>query len=76
MAEWQGRLRATARGWNGYQNKSQHTKLALEKKILLPLLSWLKPVTIQSQVWCSNHWAIPTPHLMYNETHSNLQDMS
>ena len=32
-------LRATAvtRGWNGYQNKSQHRKLTLENKILLPL---------------------------------------
>ena len=29
-------LRATAvtRGWNGYQNKSQHKRLTLEKKIL------------------------------------------
>ena len=28
-------LRATAvtRGWNGYRNKSQHTKLTLEKQI-------------------------------------------
>ena len=32
-------LRATAVtwGWNGYQNKSQHRKLTLEKKILPPL---------------------------------------
>ena len=31
-------LRATVvtRGWNGYQNKSQHRKSTLEKKILLP----------------------------------------
>ena len=34
-------LRATAvtRGWNGYQNKSQHKKLTLEKSILPPLLT-------------------------------------
>ena len=33
-------LRATALtpGWNGYPNKSQHTKLIIEKKILPPLL--------------------------------------
>ena len=40
---WQNnrdRLHATAitQGWNGYQNKSQHRKLTLEKKILPPLL--------------------------------------
>ena len=53
-------LRASAviRGWNGYRNKSQHRKLTLEKKILLP---GLKPGTFWSQVWHSNHWAIPTP---------------
>ena len=35
-----GLLCATAvtRGWNGYRNKSQHTKLTMEKKILPPLL--------------------------------------
>ena len=45
-------LRATAvtRGWNGYQNKSQHRKL-----------QGLEPVTFQSWVWYSNHWAIPAP---------------
>ena len=29
---------AVTRGWNGYRNQSQHKKLTLEKKILLPLL--------------------------------------
>ena len=55
-------LRATAvtRGWNGYQNKSQHRKLTLEKKILAPLLQGFEPVTFQSQVRHSNHWAIPS----------------
>ena len=47
--------------WNGYRNKSQDRKLTLEKKILLPLLQGFKPTTFQSQVWCSNHWAIPAP---------------
>ena len=47
--------------WNGYRNKSQDRKLTLEKKILLPLLQGFEPTTFQSQVWCSNHWAIPAP---------------
>ena len=40
-----GLSRATAvtRGWNGYQNKSQHTELTMEKKILPPLLQGLNP---------------------------------
>ena len=40
-------LRATAatRGWNRYQNNSQHRKLTLEKKILPPLLPGLEPTT-------------------------------
>ena len=54
-------LRATAVtwGWNGYQNKSQHRKLTLEKKILPPLLQGFKLTTFQSRVRRSNHWAIP-----------------
>ena len=50
------------RGWNGYQNKNQHRKLALEKKILQSLLPGLEPGTFWSWVRHSNHWAIPTPH--------------
>ena len=59
----QGLLRATAvtRGWNGYRNKSQHRKLTLEKKILLPLQQGFEPTTFQSRVRHSNHWAIPAP---------------
>ena len=45
-------------GWTKYQNKSQHRKLTLEKKILLPLLQGFEPVTFWSQVQHSNHWAI------------------
>ena len=53
-------LRATAvtQGWNGYRNKSQHRKLTLEKKILLP---GFEPTTFQSWVRRSNHLAIPAP---------------
>ena len=62
----QGLLHATAvtRGWNGYWNKSQHRKLTMEKKILLPLQQGFEPTTFQSLVQCSNHWAIPTPAVM------------
>jgi len=42
-----------------YQNKSQHGRLTLEKKILPPLLQGLKPTAFQSQVRRSNHGAIP-----------------
>ena len=54
-------LRATAvtRGWNRYQNKSQHRKLTLEKKILPPLPQGFEPTTFQSRVQRSNHWAVP-----------------
>ena len=54
-------LRATVvtRGWNGYQNKSQHRKLTLEKKIIPLLLQGFEPATFQSRVRRSNHWAIP-----------------
>ena len=56
-------LRATVvtRGWNGYRNKSQHRKSALEKKILPPFQQGFEPATFQSRVRRSNHWAIPAP---------------
>ena len=34
--------------WNGYQNKSQHRKLTLEKKIIPPLLQGFEPTTFKS----------------------------
>ena len=49
------RTTAVTRGWNGYQNKSQHRKSTLEKKILPLLLQGFEPSTFQSQVWHSNH---------------------
>ena len=55
------RAAAVTQGWNGYWNKSQHRKLTLEKKILLPLLPGLEPTTFQSWVWHSNHWTIHGP---------------
>ena len=68
-----GLLRATAvtQGWNGYQNKSQHRKLTLDKKILLPLLQGFEPATFRSRVRCSNHWAIPTP-FKWGETKASI----
>ena len=56
-------LRATVvtQGWNGYRNKSQHRKSTLEKKILPPFQQGFEPVTFQSRVRRSNHWAIPAP---------------
>ena len=46
-------LHATAvtRVWNRYQNKSQHRKSTLEKKILLLLLPGFETTTFQSRVW-------------------------
>ena len=35
------------RGWNGYRNKSQNRKLALQKEILPPLLRGFEPATFQ-----------------------------
>jgi len=52
------------RGRNRYWNKSQHRKLTLEKKTVLPLLLGFKPATFQSWVWQSNHWAIPVPKVV------------
>ena len=65
----QGLLRATAvtRGWNRYQNKSQHRKWTLEKKILLPLQQGFEPAIFRSRVRRSNHWAIPAPR-KWNQT--------
>ena len=64
-------LRATAvtRGWNGYRNKSQNRKLTVEKKILQPLQPGLEPGTFRS-----NHWAIPTPHDIYDWNHWSAVD--
>ena len=54
LAEWPGSLMCHCCNAEAEQtlNKSQHAKLAREKKILLPLLPGLKLTTLQSQVWC------------------------
>ena len=43
---------AVTRGWNGYQNKSQHRKLSLEKKISPPPPT---PHCRDSNPWLFNH---------------------
>ena len=55
------RASAVTRGWNGYQNKSQHRKLNLEKKILPPLLSGLETETLRSRVRRSTTELSPLP---------------
>ena len=47
--------------WNRYWNKSQHRKLTLQKKSLLPPLLTLEPATLGSQVQHSDRWAMPAP---------------
>ena len=63
LAEWLGSFMChcgnTGVGW--MPNKSQHTKLTLEKKILLPLLTGFKLATFWSRVWSSNQQAILAP---------------
>ena len=72
----QNLLHATAVtwGWNKYQSKSQHRKLTLEKKkILPPLLQGCEPATFQSWVRCSNHCAIPTPYSIWHHMVTSVQ---
>ena len=64
QGDW-GLLCAAAVTWvEQTPNKSQHTKLILEKKIRPPLLLGFKLTTFQSQVRCSYQQAIPT-HVTY-----------
>ena len=51
----------------GTPNKSQHTKLTLEKNILLLLLPGFKLTTFRSQVTCSYLQAVPVCSLIMNE---------
>ena len=71
---WQndrGLLRATAvtRGWNGHRNRSQHTKLTLEKKILPPLLQGFELATFRSRVQRSNQQTIQHNNTLYDQFH-------
>ena len=63
LAEWLGSFMCHC-GNTGVErtpNKSWHTKLTLEKKILPPLLLGFELATFQSQIQRSNQQAIPTP---------------
>ena len=54
-------------GWNGYQNKSQHRKLTLEKKILPLLLPGLEPKTFWS--WVCHYTTEPSPLSQFLTVH-------
>ena len=62
LAQWPGSFTCHCSNMGVEQtlNKSQHTKLTLEKKILLPLLLGFKLPTFQSWVCRSNQPAITT----------------
>ena len=70
LAEWPGLFPCycSNTGWNVDWNKSQHRKLTLKKKIILPLQLGLEPMTFQSWVWHSNHWSTPGPRMQQNIT--------
>ena len=55
-------LCATAVTWGRTPNKTLHTKLTQEKKILLPLLSGFQLATFQSGAWRSYQQALPAPY--------------
>ena len=60
LAEWPGYFTCycSNTGVERTPNKSQHTKLTLEKKILSPPLLGFELATFQSRVQCSNQQAI------------------
>ena len=72
-----GLLRATAvtRGMERTPNKSQHTKLILEKNILLPLLPGFELATFRSRLRRSNQQANPAPGYRYRSDYRNHQCM-
>ena len=63
LAEWPGYFTCHC-GNTGVERtpKSQHTKLTLKKKILLPLLPGFELATFRSRVRRSNELAIQAPH--------------
>ena len=66
LAEWPGSFtcHCSTTGVEWTLNKSQHTKLTLERKILLPLLLRVELATFQAWVWRSanNFQAILAPN--------------
>ena len=53
-------------------NKSQHTELTLEQKILPPLLPGFELATFRSRVRRSNQQAIPAPIVYTKYTQMNV----
>ena len=51
-------------GWNGYQNKSQHRKLTLEKKIILP--------KVLSCLLCAHMWSAALMFYQYFPVHEGI----
>ena len=68
-AEWLGSFmcHCSNTGVERTPNKSQHTKLTLEKKILPPLLPGFELTTFRSRVWRSYQPAILDPHSLYSK---------
>ena len=62
LAEWPGSFTCPCSnpGVERTPNKSQHTKMTLEKRILPLLLPGFELATFRSWVWCSNQQALPT----------------
>ena len=65
LAEWSGSFtcRCGNTGMERTPNKSHHTKLTLEKKILSPLLPGFELTTFRSRVRCSYQQTIPAPYV-------------
>ena len=77
---WQddrGLLRATAviRGWNRYQNKTQHRKLTLEKKILPPPQQGFEPTTFNHESGALTTELSPLPIEWWVGTRERLKRM-
>ena len=65
LAEWPGSFirNCSNMGIEQTLNKSEHTKLILEKKILPPLLPRFRLATFWSRVWQTYQQAILAPHI-------------
>ena len=63
MAEWPGSFARYScnTGMERTPNRNPHTKLTLEKKILLPLLPGFELATFRSRVRRSYQQAVPAP---------------
>ena len=80
LAKWPGSFicQCSNEGMEWTPNRSQHTKLTLDKKILPLLLPGFKLTTFQLWVWQwhSYHKAIPAPHSMSRHSVGTYPEMS